>query len=669
MINAALDEQMMGATSSIEIPGACVDGQPLLHKDSRRLVRTPLPHARESLLGYALRLAEVNGYPTPGYFLSTGEQQFTISRRRLVEELRVAAGLDDAQVDKLGNSSVEDDAQYGRLLGQRVSLYDLSLRHPKICAQCISENGHAEALWDLAWVSACPAHGCRLINRCPKCSAVLTWSRSGLLKCRNGHDLADTSRVEASEESIRVATMMSRKLYRGLPEFPGVDSLLADRTDDMSLYETCRVSGKLANHLVKQMRTSERNHRGRVALASRDDVMKAIDDLLCGSKEDCFSLFDAISIDPGVGGRHRSYHQAFNWLLGLFPKEHAAEKMPSLLKLVFSYAAEHWPDSRLQRTSDYFSGFVEDSKWLSMTAAAKEIGVNENKMKERIDRGEVPFQRVSDKSNHNYIVPVAWVREQVAVSKVVLDKTAIRRRYALSPAVLSSLRDHGVFIPAIKAKPGQFLESDLEAFAAKLLIHDLEEFSIPTPEQVTFDGLMHHRSSDVAKAALVTAILNGKIRPCGKINGVGLPGLLFDQKQGLRQLAMGESEVTVEEAALILDCYGAKSLVAAGHLSVSTMCRSRTYVSMASVLDFDRRFASIRPLLAEADILIPTLLRIARVAKIELLSVSNVYRDGQIWFVPRSRLEELRQAIPTYKDIYPPHKRPQKSRSDAGAME
>lgn len=668
-MNAARDEQAMDSSSSLDVPGAYVDGQSLVRKNNGRLVRTPPPHARESLLGYALRLSEANGYSTPGYFLSTGEKQFTISRRRLVEELRVAAGLDETQIARLGNSSVEDDAQYGRLLGHRVSLYDLSLRHPKICTQCIVENGHTESLWDLAWVSACPVHGCHLINRCPECSAVLTWSRSGLLKCRNGHDMRDAPCVKATGDCIRVATMMSRKLYSGLPEFPGIDSPLEDRTDGMSLYETCRVSGKLANHLVKQMRTSERNHRGRVTLASREDVMKAIADLLCGSKEDCFALFDTLSIDPGVGGRHRSYHQAFNWLLGLFPKERAAEKMPSLLRLVFSYAAEHWPDCRLQRTSNSFSDFVEDSKWLSMTAATKEIGVSENKMRECIDRGEVPFKRVSDKSNHNYIVPVEWAREQAAVRIVALDKATIRHRFSVSPAVLSSLRDQGLFIPAIKVKSGQFVESDLEAFAAKLLTHDLEEFSIPAAGQITFDGLMYRRASDSAKATLIAAIFNGEIKPCGKIKGAGLPGLLFDQKQGLRQLVMGESEVTVEEAALILDCHNAKSLVAAEHLSISTLCRGRTYVSMASVLEFDRRFASVRPLLEESDILIPTLLRIARLAKIELLSVSNVYRDGWIWFVPRERLQELRRAIPVYKDVYPPHKRQKKSEGDSDAKE
>lgn len=68
-MNAARDEQAMDSSSSLDVPGAYVDGQSLVRKNNGRLVRTPPPHARESLLGYALRLSEANGYSTPGYFL------------------------------------------------------------------------------------------------------------------------------------------------------------------------------------------------------------------------------------------------------------------------------------------------------------------------------------------------------------------------------------------------------------------------------------------------------------------------------------------------------------------------------------------------------------------------------------------------------------------------
>lgn len=658
-MNDGMSKGMSGATSSGLVEDAFVEDAPSAEVENirGRLIRTPRPHPRESLFGYALRLAEANGYPTPGYFMSPGRVQLQVSKNTGVDAIRLAAGLDDAQIDRLRSSSVEDGTRYGRLLGQRVSIYDLDLIHPKICPDCIAENGHVEALWDLAWIAACPGHGRELIDRCPHCSSILTWSRPELLKCRHGHDLRDAGRIEASEASVQIATMMSRKLYAGLPEFPGLDSPHLDRTDGLSLYEVCRIAGKLANHLAKQLRKSERNHRGRVALAARDDVTNAIADLMCRDERSCIALFDALCVDPNDGKRHRSYHQAFQWLLELFPKDRAAETMPSLLALVFAYASEHWPSCRLQRTSSHFADFVGASQWMSISEAGHEIGVGDKKMRESIARGEVPAQRVSEKSNHNLIVPTEWVKEQKAVQKVVVDKVTLRNNYGLTHAILSALRDKGLYLPSLKAKAWEYFESDMVKFESKLLVGDIEEFIICGPEQITLDGVMHLRASDAARAEFVASAIRGEIVPIGRIKHVGLPGLMFERDRALRQLLKGEIEVTVQEASFFLDCHNAMGLVAATYLKTSRLSRGKTYVSMKSVIEFDKKFLSARCVLEDAGIPIPTLLRIARLAKIELMSVPNVYRDGKIWFIPRDCIQELREAVPIYRNVYPPHKR------------
>jgi hypothetical protein len=94
-----------------------------------------------------------------------------------------------------------------------------------------------------------------------------------------------------------------------------------------------------------------------------------------------------------------------------------------------------------------------------------------------------------------------------------------------------------------------------------------------------------------------------------------------------------------------------------GHLKISTISKGRTYVAISSVIEFDRKFASSRSLLAEANISIPTLLRVARQEKVELLPVADLNRDGKIWFVPRSKLQAMREALVEFSNVYPSRRR------------
>lgn len=633
-----------------------VESKKVRNLPSSLLVRTPVPHPREALLGYALRLSECNGYSTPGYFLSPADDQLHISRHRLVDHLRSATGLTEAQLDRLRNSKPDEkDAKFGFLLSQRVSLYDLNLKCPRVCTQCLQENGRAEALWDLAWVSACPIHACELIIHCPACAGLLTWSRPGLLKCKLGHDLATSVPRPAGASHVRVAALLGRKLYGSTSELSKLEG--ADRTDDMSLYEVCRVAGKLTNHLAKQKRGSKSNVRGRLRLAAQDDLMQAICDLFLGSDAECFALFDRLSVDASAGGRHRSYHDAFNWLFDLFPRDRAAESMPSLLRLLFAYASEHWPDSRLRRTSAHFSGYVQDSKWMSVAAAVKELGVSEPTLRDAILRGEVPSRKVSDKSNHNHIVPIAWIQEQLAAPMLRLDNASIKHRFALTSSIIVSLRDRGLFIPNIRVRQGRFLEHDVQTLAERMAEHATEQQAAATAQQITFDELMCQRSSKAAKANFVASVLQGHVRPCARIEAAGLPGLLFDRKLSLRQLLLGESDLSMDEVMQVLDCYGAKGLLTEGHLKISTISKGRAYVTISSVMEFDQQFVSPRILLAEADISIPTLLRVARQAQITLLPVADLNRDGKIWFVPRGKLQAMREALVEFRTVYPPRRR------------
>ncbi|HEV2681401.1 MAG TPA: TniQ family protein, partial [Rhodanobacter sp.] len=486
---------------------------------AKRLLRTPAPLERESLLPYALRLSEANGYLTPGYFLTAPTAtQFSVSRHVAVTLIRESADLDEGQMARLIYASVEDDATSGRLLGKRVGLYDLQLRSPRICPTCVDDNGHIEALWDLAWVTACPVHARKLLDTCPVCSTRFSWSRPGIAKCPQGHDVSKLICVEATREEVAIARFLAVKLYGevvpGQPE-PTEGSHLSA----MPLYETCRLAAKLVNCQSMRTSTTKRTVRGCSNLISHAGSMTSLHALLCGSTRDREMLFETLSIDPMTGAKHRSFHAAFHWLLTLFPKERAVEIMSPLLKELFTFAAEHWPHSRLGRTAEAFQPFVVPSKWMSAAAAAKRIGVIDYKITQGIATGDIPHKQVSDKLTHHVVVPVAWVVEQAAVLKRSMHSKRLRKRFSFSTRVLEILRENRIYTPSLKANSGQILEHDIRLLANRLLHGSTDKINSASTCDVTFHDLMYGHASDTSKAAMVMAILNGYLKSKGNVAG------------------------------------------------------------------------------------------------------------------------------------------------------
>jgi len=613
-----------------------------------------MPHVRESLFPYALRLAEANGYLTPGYFLkSPTSAQFMASRHKTALLLQQSTGLSDAQMDRLSYVASGETDGMGNLLGQRVSLYDLQVLHPRICPTCVDENGLIEGLWDLTWITACPVHARKLLDVCPTCDCRFTWSRPGTTKCPRGHDVSSVICEPATQEEVDVARFLARKLLGdSCPDFPSPpESHCFSQTP---VYETCRLAAQLIGHLSKLSSKGSRSSRGRLNLMSRPGAMSAVHQLLIGSPSDRVALFEALSMESSTGTQHRSFHAAFHWLFTLFAKDRAVLVMAPLLEELFAFAADHWPTSRLERTSPLFQSFVVPSKWASVTAAAKKIRVQDYKIMDGIACGEVPHKYVSSMSNHNLVVPVAWVEAQAAIPKVAVSYARLRELFSFSFQVVDILREKRVFIPSLIANLGQNLDYDMRLLADRMLKLSPGEVNTASARDVTFRELMYTDASPGDKALLVMAILDGSLKPTGNIPGQMLPGLLLGNSEARQFLALQKvatvDDIHVREAARLLECREVWGLIQDGHLEVSKKRNSSKFVTKASVDTFATKYVSSRVFLRDTGLLIPKLLRIARLAGIALLPVQEFCRAGRLWFVPQDKKEALADAIPRFAD-------------------
>src|ERR1700733_3317496 len=158
------------------------------------LVRHPAPFPAESLAGYVLRLAELNGYTSPWriYVLAGIAHSRMLSANQTASLARIA-NLPVAELQTMAYYPPIALPRIPCLLGNRVRPTDLRQRAPRICLSCVEEKGFIETHWELSIMIGCPIHRCIAQTQCPGCRKPLSWFRRGLLECSCGATLVETT--------------------------------------------------------------------------------------------------------------------------------------------------------------------------------------------------------------------------------------------------------------------------------------------------------------------------------------------------------------------------------------------------------------------------------------------------------------------------------------------
>ncbi|AMP02135.1 tniQ family protein [Collimonas arenae] len=113
----------------------------------------------------------------------------------------------------------------------------------QFCPQCLASDNepYFRRSWRIALYTACPLHGCRLLDRCPECGAVVMFHRrdfqdkenpdhESLTSCHAcGFDLIFSPRINSDDSVVRFLQSVTQILSQGwgeLPQFGVVYSVL-----------------------------------------------------------------------------------------------------------------------------------------------------------------------------------------------------------------------------------------------------------------------------------------------------------------------------------------------------------------------------------------------------------------------------------------------------------
>ncbi|MCZ2900949.1 TniQ family protein [Burkholderia thailandensis] len=375
-----------------------------------------------------------------------------------------------------------------------------------VCPECLADEPHLRHYWEHAYVTACPHHRIRLVDRCNDCGELLSSNRYHVDRCDCGHDLRALPRIESTRSQHWLSTLIASagKQSGGVePALRGVDvNILSDVVRLLCLY---------ADPTLPPLRRSAALPKSVVEAIG---LLEPLEGLLADWPANFMS-----HVEKRIGAG-RPDARTLNTLLGPWyvslRKLCQGTALEPLLKIVIEVASERF-DGVLGL--DSAKALAEGaSDYVRTPDAAKAIGVSVSRLHTAIQAGECGYRtrRVGTRG-HVYEVPRAEVsriqqRRLEWISGAQACETA---------GVPSSVLEHMMAAGVIRSdanwrqdmlKGGQVERSSLLELA-ECVRDAAEPAATADDEKITWSQFTSRRMGDrQAIQSLMQAIAGGRVK-------------------------------------------------------------------------------------------------------------------------------------------------------------
>lgn len=587
-----------------------------------KLVVTPKPQHGESYMGFVLRTAEANGYPSINTILRHAgmTENEMRSARPPLEKLAPLYGRTVEDFAALG----ETRTTTGRLLplmNQSLPAIYLRSKHARVCPECVQDRGHVQAFWEMRHAVACPTHGRMAISQCLQCHRPIDWWRRGLTTCSCGYDFAHNhgEKVSNAAALVLLEVMQDKLMGDALNEEAlRYASFPVEAIKGLSLATLLGILHRLENFLLPE----ETDH----GLPTEWRALETAADLFATWPTGFHRYLEQVHgpqanmLAKGLRGQFGSFYEAF-FKQGL-PKDEIA----FLHHAFVEFGEQHWKRAAIhpRLTSGKASNIV------GIEGLAKAIGVRPSTARRLVDKGVIPVHAQHQKNGRKLFDLSQQLPFEFAEGKS-LSLEAAAEVLDIPAAILRVYRSRGYFSQRHLASPAAlYHERDVEALRVELIqdcprIDMREELRYTTLRKVMLKKL----GPSEVKAAFIDAIRKREIRPLGTLSA--RPGdLIFDAREakdfldrigqkvaGSVSFEHGQKELGVNQGAIVaLDKAGRLELVCSDF---------GTRITEESLHSFSARYASCRQIAKLKGISQKELMALCNELQLEVL---NWYGDG-----------------------------------------
>ena len=481
------------------------------------LVRHPAPFPTESLLGYILRLTQENGYRTPYVLLHMiGRERFRDPRLPLRELARIAH-RELSELQAIAYSCIDDESRRRfRLLGHALPAFELKLKQPSLCPECVQFAGFIEAHWDLTLMTGCPIHRSGLLSRCPECHLQLRWLRPGQLECVCGATFGQTAGPLLSDSEVDLLNLIRSKVLAVPVPTTGPTGIPAAEMSVLSL-----------RSLLSLIRTLARFH------------------LNLGTVNDCDDPRRIVAAAAHVLSLYPVNFQKLLWTVGT---QHGHKRrggivrsqFTSIYRAIFKHTVGDLPQSRdflgsafLDFTMNHWGRGVIDAKLLrriqktmpkrivTLNEFGELYGLGQKEVKRVLAIKNIATTRICVGQRDRVVIDLRTLNEPPTVPGKILSIPFAAAAIGLSAKGLGKLRATGHFEVKYLTRRNGYHERDIKQFIERLLALNpgATNMAVP-PDCITLYRAMrrYHGTGD-GGASIVRALLSGELRVSGNVDG------------------------------------------------------------------------------------------------------------------------------------------------------
>lgn len=563
-----------------------------------KLVVSPLPMPTESLIGYILRLTELNGYPSKSYVLELmGRNGFRATIERLDAEcLANVTSINQLDIDRLTYKLTELPPAYIRIYGTDLPSYEVSLNRPKVCSLCLNEGRPCEVFWELAQATVCPIHRVNLTTLCSGCGKHISWSRAKVRQCKCGSDFAIQNVKQAIPELCDLMAVMRCLVYKdpNIAPFPKSMTHLAHldlRRFCKLLNVMCSVFHNKVGSFRAMKRTNFKSHL--------EDVSKALSNWPFG-----FHKFLTEKYASYIESVHElpNFRTLFKWLLVrlIDNDKNDVGAYTFLVIELYKFGANYWNRCAMSRSFGMQELMPVKSRWLTHGEVSGIYGLHLSTIKKRILKGEFKTRKIKI-SNRKLLVIDSSLISDLPLTKY---PAASLRTYAhivgVTVNILRAMRICGAIELNYRSMyPKSLTREDMDAFVQKIHSLGLEMQPDLTSGVITInDVFIAWVSSPKEKAEFLAYLLENPALIVGKIPGDGLGCFQVVEKVAINHFNRIKSEnsvfITTTKVAKRLGCTEdiVRFLLRDGHFR-TLKYRGRDTPCLASVIEFERYYLPI----------------------------------------------------------------------------
>lgn len=514
--------------------------------NNRKLLLSDFSGTHESLLGYIVRLTELNRYDRPAWITEEARLSNIVNGHSIIAN----DAVDLERLARLSGRSATDlrillyqsaDGANGKfapriIYSQPVPYYLLRLRQPKICSACLGEESYCRRIWDLALVTTCPTHRCLLIDKCPECGRRISWNRNSVSRCPDpcGYSWLGTTLQSVDDLALKVTQHIyylcgnpcNKTLYGNQLSASPLSNLRLDSFILCLLFIGSQLDNSrdiMSKHLMLSSDNSKVN----------DLVTKALP-VFYGWPNNFFSFLNNRQVQNSENEFYSSGLDFSTYRYSLY--KYLSSKCFDFLRAAFEeYVFMNWDGGRRTiHLKQLLSVPVQQRKYASRREAEKLLGLSRQLVDRYIAVGRLKV--VIKNTGKGKLTPIETAsilqlkkdREQALSYEQIKNKLGlswVRVKEVVAGGLLKTLCGSTVNVVEWKF-------NSLEVKALKQRIEDKVQSPLSIPGQSKFSlgrALMSLGRANIRIDTLIRSILDGEVIPYGKL-GKRLSGLTFLRK-------------------------------------------------------------------------------------------------------------------------------------------